>query len=106
MMRIVGSFVLRCQRAAASGGIGLALPLLSSPLFGGKKYYFIHPVSFHSSGHCSVAKTRGSISTKILINGEGDVNEQNDVRSRGRSGAEIKTRRADRGAENIPIAPC
>lgn len=31
---------------------------------------------------------------------------QSDVGSRGRSGAEIKTRRADRGAENISIAPC
>ncbi len=75
-MRIVGSFVLRCRMQLHLEGTGLALPVLSSALYSAKKkIYFIHPVSFHSSGHCSVAKTRGSISTKILINGEGDVNE-------------------------------
>lgn len=76
VMRIVASFVLRCQYAAASGrDRSRARRVVYPSLPGEKKYYFIHPVSFHSSGHCSVAKTRGSISTKILINGEGDVNE-------------------------------
>ncbi len=71
-MRIDGFFVLCCRMQLHLEGTGLALSVLSRRR---KKHYFIHPVSFHSSGHCSVAKTWGLISTKILINGEGDVNE-------------------------------
>lgn len=108
VMRIVGSFVLLCQFAAASGRDRSRAPRVVQPsLFGGKK----STISFipFPSIHLGTAAQRrlGVRSARKFLSMERVTSmSQSDVQSRGRSGAEIKTRRADRGTENIPIAPC